>query len=385
MKYFNSSNSENNNIVITNVVNSSSGENHVNLRFFKLSYQILLFEIPKYLELNDYLNYISTCKFLKNNYKHSSIWKRLLNKGYSEEEILFAQNENSSYDKYKKLVTQTLSYDKCEIAHGNTHWRKNKDELYLIGVWWFQILGKFKYVPDGYYIPEFKVKFSKRRMGLDHLRFKTKVIEIEPIEKEKDDTKGKEQEQSTQSSSSSNSNSIEKEKDDTKGKEQELSTPSNSSLNSVPPTIELNYHDNINQGPFICRFRSGRLRFNRLRYSDFKVKRPEPKKDNNNNNNNNNENDNNNQPSVNERVIMKTKYQIDRDTVNLYANDDDQWCIIEGGEIKVDRSHIDPKRTKVAVHLEIRDVDGYYKEGFSFKGMLIYIRKKNVFYSHNTI
>jgi len=66
---------------------------------------------------------------------------------------------------------------------------------------------------------------------------------------------------------------------------------------------------------------------------------------------------------------MKTKYQIDRDTVNLYANDDDQWCIIEGGEIKVDRSHIDPKRTKVAVHLEIRDVDGYYKEGFSFKGM----------------
>ena len=34
MKYFNSSNSENNNIVITNVVNSSSGENHVNLSNF---------------------------------------------------------------------------------------------------------------------------------------------------------------------------------------------------------------------------------------------------------------------------------------------------------------------------------------------------------------
>ena len=34
MKYFNNSNSENNNIVITNVVNSSSGENHVNLSNF---------------------------------------------------------------------------------------------------------------------------------------------------------------------------------------------------------------------------------------------------------------------------------------------------------------------------------------------------------------
>jgi len=153
----------------------------------KLPFQILIYEISKFLELKDYLNYTSTCKYLNNNKEKSDIWKRQLLNNYSEEDILFVKDEETSFNKYKKLKILTRDYHKCVVSHNKTHWIEKDNELMLVDVWWLQIFTKFNDVPDGKYIPEFKVKFAKRTLGLDLITFNARVLEI-PIKNNDNDT-----------------------------------------------------------------------------------------------------------------------------------------------------------------------------------------------------
>ncbi|ORX84752.1 hypothetical protein BCR32DRAFT_325769 [Anaeromyces robustus] len=146
----------------------------------RLPYQILIYEISKYLELEDFLNYTSTCKYLNDNKEKADIWKKLLY-SYSKENILFVENEETPFNKYKTLKTLTHDYNQCIISHDKTHWAEKDDEKVLIDVWWLQIVSKFNYVPDGKYIPEFQVKFAKRTFGLDLITFNARVLEV-PIE-----------------------------------------------------------------------------------------------------------------------------------------------------------------------------------------------------------
>jgi len=257
--------------------------------FFKLPFQILFYEIPKYLELKDYISYISTCKYLKDNLEHSNIWKKELKKKYTEEEILFAQNENSYYEKFKKLATQTINYHDCNVAHRENYWQEKNDGLTLVNVCWLHVIGELENVPDGRYVPEFKVKFAKRPLGLTRLLFKATVYEkrIEPKATPEEDN---------------NNNSQEQEQTTQPRDENEQPTESSSS-----------------------------------------------------------------DASSENREIMSTENQFKSTTLNLYKNA--EWRIVECPEIKVDRSNIDPTNTKIIVKLEIRDTNGYWKNGLSFRGM----------------
>lgn len=272
---------------------------------FKLPYPILIYEIPKYMELNDYINYTSSCKFLNNNFFKSDIWKRELYKKYTEDEILFAEDKKSSYEKFKKLITQTVGYKKCVIAHRDTHWNEENDFMKLRNVCWLHIIGKLDNVADGRYIPEFKVKFSRRPLGLNRLEFIASVIEEEIEQKY-----GK--------------NTI-----------NENDTVHNTEKNSINEndTVQNTEKNTINENDTVEKT----------------------------------EKNNDSENSETQKTILTTQYKFNRNIINQYKKD--EWCIVECPEIVINRSSIDPTKSKLIVKLEIKDINGYWKNGLSFKGM----------------
>jgi len=308
--------------------------------FFKLPYQILIYEIPKYLELKDYISYISTCKYLNDNLEKSDIWKRELKKKYTQEEILFAQNENSYYEKFKKLATQTINYHDCNVAHRENYWQEKNNGLALINVCWLHIIGKLENVPDGRYVPEFKVKFARRPLGLTRLLFKATVFEkgIEPKTEPEEDNNSQEQEQTTQPRD-----------------ENEQPTESSSSDTS---SVNVNTVNDSNKRASLFD-----ITLNLLTLGFYKGNNTQSNNTDNRNINNNADN----KKLLPSREVMSTENQFKSTTLNLYKNA--EWRIVECPEIKVDRSHLNPTNTKIVVELEIKDTNGYWKNGLSFKGM----------------
>ncbi|ORY82792.1 hypothetical protein LY90DRAFT_269256 [Neocallimastix californiae] len=310
--------------------------------FFKLPFQILFYEIPKYLELKDYISYISTCKYLKDNLEHSNIWKKELKKKYTEEEILFAQNENSYYEKFKKLATQTINYHDCNVAHRENYWQEKNDGLTLVNVCWLHVIGELENVPDGRYVPEFKVKFAKRPLGLTRLLFKATVYEkrIEPKATPEEDN---------------NNNSQEQEQTTQPRDENEQPTESSSSDAS---SENVNTVNDSNKRASLFDITLSLLTLGLYKGNSTQS---------NNTDNRNINNNADNKKSLPSREIMSTENQFKSTTLNLYKNA--EWRIVECPEIKVDRSNIDPTNTKIIVKLEIRDTNGYWKNGLSFRGM----------------
>jgi len=315
----------------------------------KLPFDIILFEIPKYLEIKDYLNYASTCKYIRNNFERSEIWERELKKNYTEEERLFVQNETSTFNKYKKLVTQTINYHKCNVAHGDTYWSENDGGLMLRNVCWLHIIGKLNNVPDGRYVPEFIVKFNRRSQSLDRLEFRARVIEKEIEDEEKEDYISKEQEQTTQP------------------RDGEEPTES----------VEVNTNDNNNNN-------SNRLSFYNMALSLltlglYKGNNTESNNNSSPNRNVNNDNDNNkkNKKTYYSREIMSSEFIFNRNILKVYRNN--EWRIVECPEIKVNHSVIDQNKSRIMVELEIKDISSYWKTGITFKG----IRLRNVVSTEN--
>jgi len=310
---------------------------------FKLPFQILLYEIPKYLELNDYINYISTCKFLKTYYEQSDIWKRELNNKYTEEEILFAKDEKTFFEKYKKLVTQTIGYSYCDIAHKETHWQKKDDSILLVNVCWLHVIGKFGNVPDGHYVPEFKVKIARRPLGLDRLQFKATVIEkgIEPKKIEINENDSQEQR-------------VIKQSIDENDQPTAVSIASSASSASSSSS-QINNANSSNNRLSLINTALNLITLGKYRGNDAQSSET-------NHNNVNNDNNHNYQ-----RVLMTTENKFNRNIIKQYNND--EWNIVECPEIIVDRSSIDPNKAKIIIELEIKDINGNWKHGLSFKGM----------------
>jgi len=68
-----------------------------------------------------------------------------------------------------------------------------------------------------------------------------------------------------------------------------------------------------------------------------------------------------------QRVICETENKFNRSTLNIYKNA--EWRSVECPEIVVDRSKIDQRKSRLRVELQIKDLNGYWKNGISFKGM----------------
>lgn len=299
---------------------------------FKLPFQILLYEIPKYLELTDYINYTSTCKFLYNNMEKSDIWKSELEENYTKEETLFAQDKDSAYDKFKKLKIFTQNYRQCNVAHRETCWTEKKNELHLKNVCWLHIIGKFSNVPDGRYVPEFKVKIARRPLGLSRLTFNASVVEV-PINTHEENDDDIQQDIPSQ---------------DRNGTE-----PTERADDS---TEEANNNTN-NNAPSLFSVALSVLTLGIVRINDAR----------NNENNENNDNNNQNNDEIPSRKIMTSQNKFTNEILNIYRND--EWRIVEAPEIIVNHSLIDNKKSKIVVELEIKDINGYWKNGLNFKGM----------------
>eukprot|EP00833_Pecoramyces_ruminatium_P018628 jgi/Orpsp1_1/1192660/evm.model.d7180000095049.1 len=147
----------------------------------KLTDDIIKTEIPKYLELRDYINFILSCKRLYECNKGSDIWNRELKNFQKKKEDIFDIISNNkdfptSYLKYKEIKTVIRDYDQC-FVRDERDWIKNNNELYSDGIYKIDIKGEFNNVSNGIYTPEFKVKFSRNSSGLDRLSFKINVIE----------------------------------------------------------------------------------------------------------------------------------------------------------------------------------------------------------------
>jgi len=66
-------------------------------------------------------------------------------------------------------------------------------------------------------------------------------------------------------------------------------------------------------------------------------------------------------------VILTTENKFNRNILNVYKNN--EWRTVECPEIVINRSSIDPTKSKLIVQLEIKDINGYWKNGLSFKSM----------------
>jgi len=303
---------------------------------FKLPLQILVHDIPKYLELKDYINYTSTCKYLNDNFEYSDIWKSVLKNKYSEDYIKLAKNEETSFNKFKYLVTLTTSYKNCNIAHRDSCWTERDDFISLNSVCWFHIIGKFDYVPDGKYVPEFLVKFKRRPLGLDRLEFIAKIIEMEI---DPDELKQKEKEQSE----------VEENQDPAEETQHRDGEESNEE-NETEIVSQMN-NSNRRTSLFDTVFRI--LPINRIIQSN-KSKPVDAK-------------NNEQKKELVTKEISNATLKFDRRILNEYKND--EWRVVESPEIIVDHSIIDQTKSRLRVQLEIKDLNGYWKNGISFKGM----------------
>jgi len=336
---------------------------------FKLPYSILIYDIPKYMELNDYINYASTCKFLNNNFVKSDLWKRELYKKYTEDEILFAEDKKSSYEKFKKLVTQTISYKKCNIAHRDTYWNEEIDFIKLRNVCWFHIIGKMDNVEDGRYIPEFKVKFTRRPLGLNHLEFIASVIEKEIEQKnEKKQIQKNEKRQIKENDSIQNT----EQNNDNENSDTQINTNKVTSLFGVIlSTLSFGFFNNTKS---IHNINNDNNNNNDNGNNDNNDNGNNDNNDNNDNddndnndNNDNDDNDDNEKEELYSKVILTTQYKFNRNIITQHNKD--EWCIVECPEIIINRSSIDPSKSKLIVQLEIKDINGNWKNGLSFKSM----------------
>jgi len=318
---------------------------------FKLPYPILIYEIPKYMELNDYINYTSSCKFLNNNFFKSDIWKRELYKKYTEDEILFAEDKKSSYEKFKKLITQTVGYKKCVIAHRDTHWNEENDFMKLRNVCWLHIIGKLDNVADGRYIPEFKVKFSRRPLGLNRLEFIASVIEEEIEQKYGKNTINENDTVHNTEKNSINENDTVQNTEKNTINENDTVEKTEKNNDSENSETQVNTNNIINNRTSLLGVVLSTLSFGY--FKDIKSTH--------------NTNNDNKKKELYSKTILTTQYKFNRNIINQYKKD--EWCIVECPEIVINRSSIDPTKSKLIVKLEIKDINGYWKNGLSFKGM----------------